>query len=201
MTSPSQWDRGASLREMTPFSPALYTNIPRVSTQSPILPNTSKSRKDKENQKEASTSNQKRTRDKKEKYSADDRPSSKDQYNNKTFDAKKNNYETVLLNIPSCIVGLPQCWNSMHDRFIAYLATHAPLDENGMVRADEEVCERWSSEEISEMLSERFEVLRGVHIKTSVIEMRLDLLDQAGDNDYFKMPYGAFAKQHWGKGI
>lgn len=54
---------------------------------------------------------------------------------------------------------------------------------------------------MSVMLGERFEVLRGVHIKPNVIDMRLDLLDRAGDNDYFKMPYGAFARQHWGKGI
>ncbi len=38
-------------------------------------------------------------------------------------------------------------------------------------------------------------------IKPSVIEKRLILLDQAGDNDYFKIPYGAYTYEEWGRGI
>lgn len=38
-------------------------------------------------------------------------------------------------------------------------------------------------------------------IKPSVIEKRLILLDEAGDNDYFKISYGAYAYEEWGRGI
>lgn len=38
-------------------------------------------------------------------------------------------------------------------------------------------------------------------IKVGMIENRLALLDQAGDNDYFKMPYGAYRHEPWGRGI
>jgi hypothetical protein len=38
-------------------------------------------------------------------------------------------------------------------------------------------------------------------IKVGVIETRLALLDQAGDNDFFKVPYGAYRKEEWGWGI
>jgi hypothetical protein len=31
--------------------------------------------------------------------------------------------------------------------------------------------------------------------------MRLEMLDQAGDNDYFKMGYRAYEKEEWGRGI
>ena len=31
--------------------------------------------------------------------------------------------------------------------------------------------------------------------------MRLALLDQAGDNDYFKMGYKKYEREEWGKGI
>lgn len=37
-------------------------------------------------------------------------------------------------------------------------------------------------------------------IKVAMIEKRLALLDQA-DNDYFKIPYGAYAYEEWGHGI
>jgi hypothetical protein len=33
-----------------------------------------------------------------------------------------------------------------------------------------------------------------------MIEKRLALLDQA-ENDYFKIPYGAYAFEEWGRGI
>lgn len=38
-------------------------------------------------------------------------------------------------------------------------------------------------------------------IKSSTIENRLLLLDQAGDNDYFRIPYGGYMLENWGKGI
>jgi hypothetical protein len=38
-------------------------------------------------------------------------------------------------------------------------------------------------------------------IRLSTIENRLLLLDQAGDNDYFKIPYGGYMFEEWGKGI
>jgi hypothetical protein len=38
-------------------------------------------------------------------------------------------------------------------------------------------------------------------IKVPMIENRLTLLDQAGDNNYFKMPYGAYKDEEWGTGI
>ena len=31
--------------------------------------------------------------------------------------------------------------------------------------------------------------------------MRLALLDQAGDNDYFDIRYGAYGSEDWGRGI
>jgi len=34
-----------------------------------------------------------------------------------------------------------------------------------------------------------------------VIEKRLALLDEAGDNDYFKMGYRAYEFEEWGRGI
>jgi len=33
-----------------------------------------------------------------------------------------------------------------------------------------------------------------------MIDSRLALLDQA-DNDYFKIPYGAYAREEWGRDI
>lgn len=47
---------------------------------------------------------------------------------------------------------------------------------------------------------ERFVELDGC-IKACMIENRLALLDQAGDNDYFKMPYGAYKYEKWGWGV
>lgn len=40
-----------------------------------------------------------------------------------------------------------------------------------------------------------------MQIKPSLIEKRLDHLDEAGDNDYFKVPYGAYSREEWGSGI
>jgi len=37
-------------------------------------------------------------------------------------------------------------------------------------------------------------------IRVSMIEKRLALLDQA-ENDYFKIPYGAYMYEEWGQGI
>lgn len=49
----------------------------------------------------------------------------------------------------------------MHDRFIAYLATHAPLEKNGRIQRREENRERWRSEDIAMLVMERFEELDG----------------------------------------
>ncbi|KAI9048120.1 hypothetical protein LZ554_007915 [Drepanopeziza brunnea f. sp. 'monogermtubi'] len=107
--------------------------------------------------------------------------------------------ELVSISQPSC-TGLPPAWSSVHDRFIAYLATHAPLDKNGKVQRKEESRERWKIEDISRLVMDRFEELDGC-IKIGMIENRLALLDQAGDNDYFKMPYGAYKYEKWGRGV
>ncbi|KAN0110341.1 hypothetical protein V8E51_006728 [Hyaloscypha variabilis] len=96
---------------------------------------------------------------------------------------------------------LPPPWNSTHDRFIAYLATHAPLDRNGRVPYQEERRERWSNRDIAQLVMDRFpEIGRYYHIKVKMIENRLALLDRL-DNEYFKMPYGAYAMEGWGRGI
>ncbi|TVY20429.1 hypothetical protein LARI1_G001009 [Lachnellula arida] len=87
------------------------------------------------------------------------------------------------------------------DRFIAYLATHAPLDKNGRAPRHEERRERWKTNDIVRMIGERFPKLSGYKIKTNAIEMRLALLDQAGDNDYFKMGYKTYEREEWGRGI
>jgi hypothetical protein len=39
----------------------------------------------------------------------------------------------VCARLPSCS-GLPDAWTPIHDRFIAYLATHCPLTKDGKVR-------------------------------------------------------------------
>lgn len=44
-------------------------------------------------------------------------------------------------------------------------------------------------------------MLTGTQIKVCMIENRLLLLDEAGDNDYFKMPYGAYKYERWGRGV
>ncbi|KAL2066458.1 hypothetical protein VTL71DRAFT_2529 [Oculimacula yallundae] len=107
--------------------------------------------------------------------------------------------ELVCIKQPSC-TGLPPTWTSIHDRFIAYLATHAPLDRNGRVQRREESRERWRGEDIARLVMERFRELDGL-IKVCMVENRLALLDEAGDNDYFKMPYGAYKYEKWGRGV
>ncbi|KAH7413185.1 hypothetical protein BKA64DRAFT_740907 [Cadophora sp. MPI-SDFR-AT-0126] len=147
--------------------------------------------------------------------------------------------ELVSIKQPSC-TGLPPQWSAVHDRFIAYLATHAPLDKTGRVQRKEESRERWRNEDIARLVMERFGELSGClgtekwdlkavnvgfksprlslsstidvselvgsrrrtkhQIKVCMIENRLALLDQAGDNDYFKMPYGAYKYEKWGWG-
>ncbi|CAG8975553.1 hypothetical protein HYALB_00005621 [Hymenoscyphus albidus] len=101
---------------------------------------------------------------------------------------------------PSC-VDLPGEWNAIHDRFIAYLWSHCPLDGKGRVPRSEEKRDRWKSVEIATMVIERFPELDSHLIKPSAIEMRLILLDEAGDNDYFQMKYGAYRSEEWGRGI
>jgi len=107
--------------------------------------------------------------------------------------------EMVRPHIPSCS-SLPKHWNNIHDRFIAYLATHAPLTESGKVPYKEELKERWKTEDIARLVKDRFPWL-GHRIRASVIEKRLELLDEAGDNDFFRMRYGAYRSEDWGKGI
>ncbi|KAG4411479.1 hypothetical protein IFR04_015384 [Cadophora malorum] len=107
--------------------------------------------------------------------------------------------ELVSIKQPSC-TGLPPQWTVVHDRFIAYLATHAPLDRTGKVQRREESRERWRNDDITRLVMERFGELDGC-IKVCMIENRLALLDQAGDNDYFKMPYGAYKYENWGWGV
>ncbi|KAH6717852.1 hypothetical protein BKA61DRAFT_293115 [Leptodontidium sp. MPI-SDFR-AT-0119] len=107
--------------------------------------------------------------------------------------------ELVSNKQPSC-TGLPPTWTSTHDKFIAYLATHAPLDKSGKVQRKEESRERWRNEDIARLVMERFKELDGC-IKVCMIENRLLLLDEAGDNDYFKMPYGAYKYERWGRGV
>ncbi|KAF8864290.1 hypothetical protein BDZ45DRAFT_685089 [Acephala macrosclerotiorum] len=132
-------------------------------------------------------------------------PSRGDHSRKTTSTTKKSRYirptgpELVSSKHPSCI-GLPQAWTCIHDRFIAYLATHAPLDKNGKIPRHEEKKERWRTEDIAREAVERFPKLGG-HIKPSSIEKRLILLDQAGDNDYFKKSYGAYTYEEWGRGI
>jgi hypothetical protein len=63
--------------------------------------------------------------------------------------------ELVCPRHPSCS-GLPEDWTHIHDRFIAYLATHAPLDKNGKIPRYEERRERWTTEDIARLVMERF---------------------------------------------
>lgn len=63
--------------------------------------------------------------------------------------------ELVCSRHPSCS-GLPEDWTYIHDRFIAYLATHAPLDKNGKIPRHEERRERWMTEDIARLVMERF---------------------------------------------
>ncbi|EPE36303.1 hypothetical protein GLAREA_05641 [Glarea lozoyensis ATCC 20868] len=100
---------------------------------------------------------------------------------------------------PSCI-SLPPTWNTVHDRFIAYLSTHAPLDHQGKVPANEASRERWSVEDITKIVGERFE-LGGIPLRAAAVELRLRLLDESGDNDFFQKRYGAYRGEKWGWGV
>jgi hypothetical protein len=81
-------------------------------------------------------------------------------------DSRNNTYirpigpELVSSKHPSCS-NLPPTWNYIHDRFIAYLATHAPLDKNGKIPRHEETRE---SEEIVALMMERFPELGRYHV-------------------------------------
>jgi hypothetical protein len=68
---------------------------------------------------------------------------------------------------PSCS-NLPPTWSSVHDRFIAYLATHAPLDKNGKVPRQEEKMERWKSEDIARLVMERFPEIGRYYVSNSL---------------------------------
>lgn len=77
------------------------------------------------------------------------------------YSRSSHDSELVSIRQPSC-VGLPPVWNAVHDRFIAYLATHAPLDRFGRVPRGEEGRERWRVANIVELLGGRFVELRGL---------------------------------------
>jgi hypothetical protein len=79
--------------------------------------------------------------------------------------------ELVSPKHPSCL-GLPLAWRSVHDRFIAYLATHAPLDMYGKVQTEEEAKERWTLEDIAKLVGERFGTDLGVNVSFSSPERR-----------------------------
>ncbi|KAH8820508.1 hypothetical protein F5884DRAFT_52352 [Xylogone sp. PMI_703] len=96
--------------------------------------------------------------------------------------------------------GLPPGWIDIHDRFIAYLATHAPLDRYGNIPDAGDYVEHFTSAEIAQMVRERFPQLDPLRIRTQFIESRLHILDRA-DNDYFRQPYGAYKSRSWGYGI
>lgn len=61
--------------------------------------------------------------------------------------------ETAGANLPSCS-GLPLGWTKEHDRFIAYLSTHAPLDRRG--RPERMLGEFHTPQQIAVLLRERF---------------------------------------------
>ncbi|PQE22815.1 hypothetical protein CJF30_00008384 [Rutstroemia sp. NJR-2017a BBW] len=105
--------------------------------------------------------------------------------------------ELVNKSSPSC--GLPHSWSQKHDRFIAYLATHAPL-VNGKIPSHEMCKPRYTTEAISSMLLARFPELSRGRIKVDIIERRLLLLDYC-ENDFFRVEYGAYGDFEWGQGI
>lgn len=67
--------------------------------------------------------------------------------------------ETAKQRIPSCS-NLPHVWTPIHDRFIAYLATHARLTEEGEIPDREETQPRWAAADIRQMLWVQFPALR-----------------------------------------
>lgn len=56
--------------------------------------------------------------------------------------------------IPS-VCNLPDGWDTVHDRFICYLATHTPL-EKGKIPFNEDYKDRYTNAQISTMLFKRF---------------------------------------------
>ncbi|KAL3418670.1 hypothetical protein PVAG01_10386 [Phlyctema vagabunda] len=130
----------------------------------------------------------------------------------KTYSGRIISSETVDLRIPSSS-GLPVGWSTKNDRFIAYLATHAPL-VNGKIPHDEISCERYSLEHIAKLCRERFPKFKHYvslaeavgyrivfgRISVASIENRLAILD-LGENNYFKAPYGCYRHEPWGEGI
>ncbi|RDW83102.1 hypothetical protein BP5796_04593 [Coleophoma crateriformis] len=106
--------------------------------------------------------------------------------------------EMGYLKLPSSC-RLPASWTASNDQFIAYLATHAPL-VRGRVPLNEASCERYSTQRIAKMCSERFPQFRHIRIPAASIENRLAILDLS-DNDYFNAPYGAYRSEAWGQDI
>ena len=81
--------------------------------------------------------------------------------------ARPSGSELVSSKQPSCS-GLPETWTYIHDRFIAYLATHAPLEKNGKIPRHEERRERWRTEDIARLVMERFPEL-GCHVSVFIV--------------------------------
>ena len=124
--------------------------------------------------------------------------------------------------------GLPRGWSSTHDRFIAYLDTHAPLNADGAVPAREWEHRRYSIEEMICMLHKTFPNFNDIvslsflirlpfsrsgkvlimskpklppqAIPGWTIEKRLVILE-AKENNYFNMPYGCYKFEEWGQAI
>lgn len=58
--------------------------------------------------------------------------------------------------------GLPKGWKESHDRFIAYLDTHAQLNNEGSVPFRESKKPRYTVEQMVSLLKERFVRFRSV---------------------------------------
>lgn len=84
---------------------------------------------------------------------------------NSTTYARPLGHELVCSKHPSCSK-LPPSWNQIHDRFIAYLSTHAPLDRNGDIPRNEERRECWKSEDIARLVMERFPEIGRYYVST-----------------------------------
>ena len=52
--------------------------------------------------------------------------------------------------------GLPKGWKTIHDRFIAYLDTHAPLTRDGAIAFREWKAPRYTIDKMACLLKERF---------------------------------------------
>ncbi|KAI9742427.1 MAG: hypothetical protein M1818_003961 [Claussenomyces sp. TS43310] len=111
--------------------------------------------------------------------------------------ASRTDSEAPAATIPSCS-GLPMGWDKVHDRFIAYLATHAPLDRRGS--PENQAPEFHSNHQIAIMVRLKFPGFRCFKIAEWAIEKRLDILELL-DNDYFSRPYHAYEEEEWGYDI